>query len=120
MAALTACGGRKTREAQRNQYDSAIRRYSDDDDDDDEIDAMHGKDMGNGVSSPEHNAATLYGEQYQRCAVNAEDANAARQGEAGGEFCRVWLRKNSTTYVIPAPGTKPAGAKIRSAPRWMI
>lgn len=67
----TACGRRKAREAQRNQYDSGDQ-YNDD-----EIDAMQQDELARQFAQTQQQR---YGEQYQHdVPVNTEDADAGQR-----------------------------------------
>ncbi len=91
----------KAREAQRNQYDSAIK-YNDD-----EIDAMQQDELARQFAQTQQQR---YGEQYQHdVPVNAEDADAAAEAELARQFAQ------TQQHVIPANNRL---GRIRS--RWMI
>ncbi|ELD0651143.1 DNA translocase FtsK [Escherichia coli] len=84
----------KTREAQRNQYDSGDQ-YNDD-----EIDAMQQDELARQFAQTQQQR---YGEQYQHdVPVNAEDADAAAEAELARQFAQTQQQRYS--------GEQPAGA----------
>ncbi|HGU1555595.1 TPA: DNA translocase FtsK [Escherichia coli] len=84
----------KSREAQRNQYDSGDQ-YNDD-----EIDAMQQDELARQFAQTQQQR---YGEQYQHdVPVNAEDADAAAEAELARQFAQTQQQRYS--------GEQPAGA----------
>ncbi|EAB5455835.1 DNA translocase FtsK [Escherichia coli] len=84
----------KTREAQRNQYDSGDQ-YNDD-----EIDAMQQDELARQFAQTQQQR---YGEQYQHdVPVNTEDADAAAEAELARQFAQTQQQRYS--------GEQPAGA----------